>query len=88
MNGFYMKCYTEHNLFEWVNLVILLVNFELSEGVTGGVLWKKVFLKILQVSQENASVRVSLIKLQAWRPASLLKRGSNTGAFLWNLQNF
>ena len=23
------------------------------------------------------------IKLQAWRPATLLKRGSNTGVFLW-----
>ena len=29
-----------------------------------------------------------LIKLQAWRPATLLKRDSNTGVFLWNLQNF
>ena len=29
-----------------------------------------------------------LIKLQAWRPATLLKRDSNTGVFLWNLWNF
>ena len=29
-----------------------------------------------------------LIKLQAWRLASLLKRNSNTDVFLWNLQNF
>ena len=28
------------------------------------------------------------IKFQSWRPATLLKRGCNTGAFLWNLQNF
>ena len=28
-----------------------------------------------------------LIKLQAWRPATLLKRDSNTGVFLWNLRN-
>ena len=36
------------------------------EATTGGVLWKKVFLKNLQNSQENTCVRVSfLIKLQA-----------------------
>ena len=29
-----------------------------------------------------------LIKLQAGRPATLLKRDSNTGFFLWNLPNF
>ena len=29
-----------------------------------------------------------LIKLQAFKPAALLKRDSNTGVFLWNLRNF
>ena len=29
-----------------------------------------------------------LTKLQAWRPATLLKRDTNTDFFLWNLQNF
>ena len=29
-----------------------------------------------------------LIKLKAWEPATLLKRDSNTGVFLWNLPNF
>ena len=29
-----------------------------------------------------------LIKLQALRPATLLKRDSNTGVFLWSLPNF
>ena len=29
-----------------------------------------------------------LKKLQAWRPATLLKRDSNTGAFLWILRTF
>ena len=29
-----------------------------------------------------------LIKLQALRPATLLKRGSNTGVFLWNYKIF
>ena len=28
------------------------------------------------------------IKLQAWKPATLLKRDSNTSVFLWNLSNF
>ena len=40
-------------------------------------------------SQENTYVGVSfLIKLLAWRPATLLKRDSNTLAFLWILRNF
>ena len=38
---------------------------------------KKLLLKISQYSQENT-----------WRPATLLKRDSNTGAFLWILRNF
>ena len=46
----------------------------ITEVATGGVLWKKLFLKISQNSQENTYTRVSfLIKLQA--PfATLLKK--------------
>ena len=40
-----------------------------SETATGGVLWKKLFLKILQYSQERC------------RPATLLKRDSNSEIF-------
>ena len=31
---------------------------------------------------------LSLIKLLDWRPATLLKEDSNTGVFLWIMQNF
>ena len=44
---------------------------------------KKVILKISLISQEN-TWSLSLIKLQAWGPVTLLKRDSNTDAFLWN----
>ena len=39
-----------------------------QEAATGGVLWKNVFLKISQKSQENTLVGVSflIIKYQAW----------------------
>ena len=47
-----------------------------SEAATGGVLWKKMFLKISQYSQESC------------RPATLSKRDSNTVAFLWILLIF
>ena len=47
-----------------------------SETTTGVVLWKKLPLKISQYSQESC------------RPATLLKTDSNTGVFLWILQNF
>ena len=43
---------------------------------------KKVALKTTQSSQENTSVGVFLIKLQAFGLATLLRRDSNTGVFL------
>ena len=45
---------------------------------------KYVFLKILQIFQENTCAGVSFIKLQATGPAlaTLIKRDSNTGVFL------
>ena len=62
---------------------------------------KKAFLEISQNSQENTCTRISfLIKLQAWdqslffnkviglRPATLFKKASGTGVFLWILWNF
>ena len=67
MTGFYMKCNTGHNPFQWVNLVILIVNSELAEAATGGVLWKKVFLNIPQVSQENICAGVSDTGIFLWK---------------------
>ena len=52
---------------------------------TRGVL-KKLLLKISQYSQECWSY--FLIKLLASRSATVLKRDSNTGVFLWILQIF
>ena len=46
---------------------------------------KKVFLKILQYSQENNCVGVSL---RAFRSAILSKRDSSADVFLWILRNF
>ena len=37
------------------------------------------FLKISLISLGKTCVGFSLIKLQTWRPATLLKRDSNTG---------
>ena len=49
----------------------------------------QMFIKIgVSISQESTCVGVSLITLQAFRPAILFKRDSSTGAFLWNLRNF
>ena len=47
-------------------------------------------LKKLQYSQENTCIVVSffLINMQAFRPASLLKRHSNIGVFLAALRIF
>ena len=63
--------------------------WKLSEAATGGILWKKVFLKILQNSRENTCASVSfLIKLQASGLQLYEKRYPGTGVFLWILQNF
>ena len=49
---------------------------------------KIVILKNLQILKESTSVGVFLMKLQAPRTATLWKRDSNTGFFLWNLLKF
>ena len=55
--------------------VIRFTIFHLSEAATGSVLLQKVFLEILQNSQENTCGKVSfLIKLQAETTASDLSR--------------
>ena len=57
---------------------------ETTKAVDGSV-----FLKVSEILQENTSAGgLFLIKLQVWRPGSLINRDSNTGGFPWNLQNF
>ena len=46
------------------------------------------FLKTSQYSQENLNCSLFLIKLQAWRPATLFKRDFNTGFFPANVAKF
>ena len=53
------------------------------------VLYKKTTLKDFARSTRNTCVGVYFLKkLKTFRPATLLKRDPNTGAFLWILQNF
>ena len=49
------------------------------EAATGGFPSKKVFLQISQNSQEN---------ILSASPATLSKKNSDTGIFLWILRNF
>ena len=49
---------------------------------------KKLFLKILQYSQENTYVGVFFNKNAGVQSVTLIKRDSNTGVFLWVLRNF
>ena len=56
---------------------------KLTNAATGDVLYKKLFLKFLQYSQENICAGVSfLIKLQTLSPATLLNGDSNIEAFM------
>ena len=45
-----------------------------TEATTRGILWKKVFLKISQNSQENACVSLFFNKVAGLRPATLWKK--------------
>ena len=54
----------------------------LQEAATEGVLLKKMFLKILRISQETPVLESLFNKVVDLRPVSLLKRDSNTGVFL------
>ena len=59
------------------------------EAATGGVFYKKAALKNLAIfTGKQLCWSLFLIKLQAFNPASLLKRGSKTGFFLWILRIF
>ena len=49
---------------------------------------KGVFKNFPNFTGKHLCQSLFLIKLQAFRQAILLKRGSNTGLFLWNLRNF
>ena len=60
----------------------------LTEAATGGVLLKKAILKNLQYSQETPVLELLFDKVAGLRPETLLKRNSNTVAFLWILLNF
>ena len=63
--------------------------FLFSEAVAQNCSVKKVFLEISQNSQENTRARVSFFdKVAGFRPATLLKKRSGAGVFLWVLWNF
>ena len=72
--------------------MLILKNIEAATGgaeaVTGGILQKKVLLKISRTSQENTCIVVFFNKVAGLQPASFLKGDSNANAFLWSLQNF
>ena len=68
------------------NLFILICHFK--EAVGGRCSVKKVLLKISQNLQKNACVWVSfLIRLQAWKPATLLKEGLQHWCFPLNFKD-
>ena len=57
-------------------------NFILAQKQPPGIFCKKGFLKnFANFTGKDLYWCLFLIKLQAWRPATLLKRGSNTGLF-------
>ena len=60
---------------------------EATQAVVSRNSLKWMFLKISH-HRKMLVLESLLIKFQAWRSATLLKRDSNTGVFLWNLQYF
>ena len=63
---------------------IIYHQIKFRKGIMNRSSIKKLFLKISQYSQKNSCVRAPLlIKMEAFRPETLLKSGSNTSVFLW-----
>ena len=57
------------------NSLDMLLEEDNTEVATRSVLWKKVFLEVLQNSQENTCARVSFLnKVAGLRPATLVKK--------------
>ena len=71
----------ENTLYTLWNYSICSFDFRYTEAVIPEISSEQVLLKIPQCWS------LFLIKLQAFRPAILLKRDSNIGAFLWNLKS-
>ena len=66
-----------------------LFYFTLLQKQSPVLFYKKVVLKYFTIiTEKHLFWGLFLIKLQAFSPATLLKRNSNTAAFLWILQNF
>ena len=72
----------QYGLWIYVNIKMYL-----TEAATRSVLWKKVLLQTSQNSQENTCIRAFFNKTAVLRTATLLKKSSVTGAFLWILRN-
>ena len=70
--------------YESVSRISIWINFHLSH-----MFFKiGVFKALANFIGKHQCWSIFLIKLQAWRPATLLKRDSNTGVLLWNFRNF
>ena len=77
------KCWEKFNV--WMN------NFALrySEAAVHRFFFKISFLKNFAIfTEKHMGWNLFLKKLLVWRAATWLKRGSNTGIFLWVLRNF
>ena len=68
---------------KWVNKRKLCL-----EAPTRGVIKKAVLKNFAIFRRKHLYCSLFLIKLQTFRPVTLLKRDSNTGVFLWILRNF
>ena len=75
----------QKNIFARTSFLIKLQagNLKLLKAATGDVQYNKVFLKILQISQESFFNKAAV--LRAW---NLVKKDSEIGAFQSNLRNF
>ena len=73
-------CWFKWRLIKFFFLII-------PETATGGILQKKVFQKISHISEKNTCWSLRKHWYSSEDLKLLLKRDSNTGAFLWNLKN-
>ena len=70
--------------------VLLIINYKMitMKQLFADILQSRCSLKFRNIYRKRPCWNLCSIKLKAWRPVTWLKRYSNSGVFLWILQNF
>ena len=86
----FLRNFGENPYWEMIFLTVIFSKFckKFRSSHQRGSIKRDVLKKYVIFTGKHPCWSLFLIKLQDWRPQTLLKRDSNTDTFLWILQNF